>query len=646
MNRMNTITTVVVLTVFLSNPPRLSGQAHFTPLGAFPGDEFESRAFAVSADGTTVVGGSASAPWDLTAFRWTTEGGMVAMGFLPGGYTGSEAWGTSADGSVIVGWSHAGGSGHNDKSFRWTAEEGMVSLHGGSPFLRGGAYDTSSDGSVVVGFGIDSQFVEAYRWTEVTGMVGLGNVPGGSPPGSIARAVSSDGSVVAGQGNGAGSGQEAFRWTEAEGMIGLGDLPGGIFNSEAHDISADGSVIVGESTTTVDSEAFRWTEATGMVSLGAYPDGDGRSAARAVSADGSIIVGHSYTDIAAEAFVWDADNGMRNLREILTSAYGLDLKDWLLHRAHDISADGLTIVGTAFNPSGQYEAFLVTLPDCNGNGTADDSDISLGTSDDSNDNGIPDECESISLPLDIRPGACPNPFNRHGNGVLPVALVGSAEFDPTEVDLSSLQLSRADGVGGSVAPNEGPPGPHSVFEDVATPFEGEACECHDLGGDNIDDLSMKFRTDELVEALELDALPGGAVVELVLSGSLLAGTPFQASDCIVILPPGDTSPANAHVESNVPDTFVEIGPLDLNFGDDGFADFSRSYYGGTAMTLTAPVRSAGRRFVRWLVDGAPQPSGMRTIEVLVSEDTTLKAVYARPARATPEQPAESDEPLE
>ncbi len=64
------------------------------------------------------------------------------------------------------------------------------------------------------------------------------------------------------------------------------------------------------------------------------------------------------------------------------------------------------------------------------------------------------------------------------------------------------------------------------------------------------------------------------------------------------------------------------------------------------MTLTAPPQFAGRRFVCWLVDGAPQQMGMRTIEITVSEDTTLKAAYARPARATPEHPTESNEPLE
>ena len=41
------------------------------------------------------------------------------------------------------------------------------------------------------------------------------------------------------------SGDEAFRWTQATGMVGLGDLPGGSFNSIAWGVSADGSVVVG-----------------------------------------------------------------------------------------------------------------------------------------------------------------------------------------------------------------------------------------------------------------------------------------------------------------------------------------------------------------------------------------------------------------
>ncbi len=138
--------------------------------------------------------------------------------------------------------------------------------------------------------------------------------------------------------------------------------------------------------------------------------------------------------------------------------------------------------------------------------------------------------------IDIRPGACPNLLNPRGHGFVPVAVVGTAEFDVTMVDLASVRLSRADGVGGSVAPHEGPPGPHSVFQDVATPFEGEPCDCHELEGDGIDDLCMKFKTDELVSALGLDALDSGALVELAVRGNLTSGLEFIGKDCVKLVP--------------------------------------------------------------------------------------------------------------
>ena len=50
---------------------------------------------------------------------------------------------------------------------------------------------------------------------------------------------------------------------------GLGVLPGGEYPySKALDISADGSVVVGESLSANGLEAFRWSASTGMVGLG------------------------------------------------------------------------------------------------------------------------------------------------------------------------------------------------------------------------------------------------------------------------------------------------------------------------------------------------------------------------------------------
>ncbi|MBI1950182.1 MAG: CHRD domain-containing protein [Acidobacteria bacterium] len=51
--------------------------------------------------------------------------------------------------------------------------------------------------------------------------------------------------------------------------------------------------------------------------------------------------------------------------------------------------------------------------------------------------------EVVNPALDIRPGACPNRLIRASLGVLPVAVLGTANFDVTSVDSSTLRLTRA-----------------------------------------------------------------------------------------------------------------------------------------------------------------------------------------------------------
>ncbi|MCH7603269.1 MAG: hypothetical protein IIB54_10920, partial [Planctomycetes bacterium] len=55
---------------------------------------------------------------------------------------------------------------------------------------------------------------------------------------------------------------------------GLGDLPGGSISSGAWGVSADGSVVVGVSSSTSGQEAFRWTSGGGMVGLGDLAGGN------------------------------------------------------------------------------------------------------------------------------------------------------------------------------------------------------------------------------------------------------------------------------------------------------------------------------------------------------------------------------------
>jgi hypothetical protein len=110
---------------------------------------------------------------------------------------------------------------------------------------------------------------------------------------SRALAVSDDGSTVVGF-----SGFRAFRWTADSGMVELGELPGGSSSHWAVAVSENGSVIVGSCSAAGRRRAFIWDESNGMrelqsilVGLGIDLSGWTLEAATDVSADGRTIVG-------------------------------------------------------------------------------------------------------------------------------------------------------------------------------------------------------------------------------------------------------------------------------------------------------------------------------------------------------------------
>jgi hypothetical protein len=171
--------------------------------------------------------------------------------------------------------------------------------------------------------------------------------------------------------------------------------------------------------------------------------------------------------------------------------------------------------------------------DCNSNGQTDFCEIQYGGVPDVDGDGIPDECQP-PVTLDMRPGACPNVVNLRSRGVVPAAIVGTERVEVTQIATETLELRRADGVGGSVSPRGGFRGRRIRVEDVAGPFVGVGCECERLGPDGIDDLSMGFSTAEMVRSLELESFSPGTSVALIVTGSMNDGTPLEASDCIVI----------------------------------------------------------------------------------------------------------------
>ncbi len=338
--------------------------ASFQGLGDLPGGYFYSQAYAVSADGLVVVGKSEvqTGVGGSEAFRWTADDGMVAMSDLEGGVFSGGAYAVSADGSVIVGIISVN---DNAQAIRWEDNVGTIQLGelaGGIEYSD--TFGVSADGSVVVGMSVSSVGFEAYRWTAESGMVGLGVLSDG-PNYSIARAVSADGSVVVGESN-TTEGDVAFRWTSSGGMVPMTNLQDGVSISRASSVNDDGSVIVGGfySISNAWREAFRWTPEDGAVGLGHInPIGTVFSSnAYDVSADGSVIVGVSTTDSDERAFIWDQIHGMRDLNVVLSNL-GVDLTGWTLEEARSISSDGLTIVGNGINPDGNEEAFIAVIPE-------------------------------------------------------------------------------------------------------------------------------------------------------------------------------------------------------------------------------------------------------------------------------------------
>ncbi len=326
----------------------ITGSDPLEDLGELPTGKIESTANAASGDGSVVVGDSKiEDPNDPTkdvkeAFLW--EGGvMTGLGFLedPTVKFESVATAVSDDGLVVAGRSKV--TDPND------ATKGVK---------------------------------DAFIW-EAGVMTGLGFLADdGNDYESEAFGISGDGTVVVGKAKNTDpndatkSVKEAFIW-ESGVMTGLGFLQDDTakVESEARAASYDGSTVVGNSKvddpndpTKSVKQAFIWQDGV-MTGLGFLADATGpfESKATGVSADGSVIVGDSKVAGGKEAFVWIAEsNEMRSLREIIEEDLGIDLTGWTLNKPPVMSADGETMIALATNPDGDVEAFVAYVPEPTG----------------------------------------------------------------------------------------------------------------------------------------------------------------------------------------------------------------------------------------------------------------------------------------
>ncbi len=122
--------------------------------------------------------------------------------------------------------------------------------------------------------------------------------------------------------------------------------------------------------------------------------------------------------------------------------------------------------------------------------------------------------------VDIKPGSCPNPVNVKSKSVLPIAILGTEDVNVITIDPTSVRLA-------GVAPLR------RGYEDVSAPVsDSNDCNCVEVGPDGFLDLTLKFKTQEIVEAI--GDVNDGDVLELPLTGVLSDGSPIEGADCILI----------------------------------------------------------------------------------------------------------------
>jgi len=148
---------------------------------------------------------------------------------------------------------------------------------------------------------------------------------------------------------------------------------------------------------------------------------------------------------------------------------------------------------------------------------------------------VPEITEINVVALDIKPNSCPNPLNVNAGGKLPVAIVGTEDFDVTRIDPSTVKLML-------VAPVL------FYYQDVCTPYyplsgKDSQYDCSEEGPDGFMDMMLNFENRDIAAALELAGGPliDGEEILVTLTGNLLpeyGGTPIVGEDVIRIIKKG------------------------------------------------------------------------------------------------------------
>ena len=122
----------------------------------------------------------------------------------------------------------------------------------------------------------------------------------------------------------------------------------------------------------------------------------------------------------------------------------------------------------------------------------------------------------LMVSIDIKPGDRTNTINLKSHGVVPVAILGSATFDPMTVDPTSVTFAGA----------------HVASRGRGVPMSNQS----DVNNDGYPDLILFFRTQDLTVLQSAVGTP--PLQEAVLYGATYSGQRIRGSDIVRIVPAG------------------------------------------------------------------------------------------------------------
>jgi hypothetical protein len=239
---------------------------------------------------------------------------------------------------------------------------------------------------------------------------------------------------------------------------------------------------------------------------------------------------------------------------------------------------------------------------------------------------------AIPVAVDIKPGSCPNSINVGSNGLITVAILGSATFNVTNIDPTTIQIYGVSSTG------------WYQYGDAAGPYAGFTAECNDCGTagpDGYTDLKVKFDTQALMAALQYNPPMNKECRPAILVGYLNNGMRIMGRDIIRFVVGGNPKETEETAEvtgfallQNTPNPFSPSTAI--TYALPAATHTRLAVYdivGREVAVLVDRAESQGMHTVSWNGTdkaGAQLPSGVYLYRLTAgTQSTSMKLVIAR-----------------